>query len=157
MPLTRSSTHSHLFQVSLPNPQTLSHKSSFIPRTYNLWNVLPSSCFPESYKLPSFKSKINKLDLISLSPLSLLLSSLVGALYSHYGLSPTYLTKKKKVQFPPHKIADVLLIDPRLYHQYSSSNENQFSLLKGHAAQHYYQNYLLNCLASDYMFILICT
>ena len=64
---TRSSTHSHPFQVSLPNPQTLSHKSSFIPRTCNLWNVLPSSCFPESYNLPSFKSKINKLDLISLS------------------------------------------------------------------------------------------
>ena len=64
---TRSSTHSHPFQVSLPNPQTLSHKSSFIPRTCNLWNVLSSSCFPESYNLPSFKSKINKLDLISLS------------------------------------------------------------------------------------------
>ena len=32
----------------------------------NLWNVLPSSCFPESYNLPSFKSKINKLDLLSL-------------------------------------------------------------------------------------------
>ena len=64
---TRSSTHSHPFQVSLPNPRTLSHKSSFIPRTCNLWNVLPSSCFPESYNLPSFKSKINKVDLISLS------------------------------------------------------------------------------------------
>ena len=45
---TRSSTHSHPFQVSLPNPRTLSHKSLFIPRTCNLWNVLPSSCFPES-------------------------------------------------------------------------------------------------------------
>ena len=64
---TRSSTHSHPFQVSLPNPQTLSHISSFIPRTCNLWNILSSSCFPESYNLPSFKSKINKLDLISLS------------------------------------------------------------------------------------------
>ena len=63
---TRSSTHSHPFQVSLPHPRTLSHKSSFIPRTCNLWNVLPS-CFPESYNLSSFKSKINKLDLISLS------------------------------------------------------------------------------------------
>ena len=64
---TRSSTHSHPFQVSLPTSRTLSHKSSLIPRTCNLWNVLPSSCFPESYNLPSFKSKINKLDLISLS------------------------------------------------------------------------------------------
>ena len=64
---TRSSTHSHPFQVSLPNPRTLSHKSSIIPRTCNLWNVLPSSYFPESYNLPYFKSKINKLYLISLS------------------------------------------------------------------------------------------
>ena len=64
---TRSSTHSHHFQVSLPNPRSLSHKSSFIPRTCNLWNVLPSSCFPESYNLPYFKPKINKLDLIPLS------------------------------------------------------------------------------------------
>ena len=64
---TRSSSHSHPFQVSLPNPRTLSHKSSFIPRTCNLWNVLPSSCFPESYNLPSFKSNVNKLDLIPLS------------------------------------------------------------------------------------------
>ena len=64
---TRSSTHSHPFRVSLPNPRTLSHKSSFIPRTWNLWNVLPSSCFPESYNLQSIKSMINKLDLISLT------------------------------------------------------------------------------------------
>ena len=64
---TRSSAHSLPFQVSLPTSRPLSHKSSFIPRTWNLWNVLSSSCFPESYNLPSFKSKINKLDLISLS------------------------------------------------------------------------------------------
>ena len=44
---TRGSTHSHPFQVSLPNPRTLSHKSSFIPKACKLWNVLPSSCFPE--------------------------------------------------------------------------------------------------------------
>ena len=79
---TRSSTHSHPFQVSHPNPRTLSHKSSFIPRTCKLWNVLPSSCFPESYNLLSFKSKINKLDLIPLLfAFRLLLSSCVEALY----------------------------------------------------------------------------
>ena len=81
---TRSSTHSHPFQVSLPNPQALSHKSSFILRTRYLWNVLPSSCFPQSYNLLSFKSKINELDLISLSLLlafRFLLSSTVEALY----------------------------------------------------------------------------
>ena len=56
----------YFIQVSLPSPGTLSHKSSCIPRACNLWKVLPSSCFPESYNLPSFKSIINKLDLISL-------------------------------------------------------------------------------------------
>ena len=43
----RSSTHSHPFQVSPPNLLNLSHKSSFIPRICNLWNVLSSS-FPNA-------------------------------------------------------------------------------------------------------------
>ena len=64
---TRSSTYSHPFQVTLPNPRTLSHKSSFIPRTSQMWNSLPPTTFPESSNLSSFKSKTNKLDLISLS------------------------------------------------------------------------------------------
>ena len=64
---TRSSTHSHPFQVTLPNPRTLAHKSSFIPRTSQLWNSLPPTTFPESYNLSSFKSNVNKLDLVSLS------------------------------------------------------------------------------------------
>ena len=38
---TRSSTHSHPFQVTLPTPRTLAHKSSFISRTSQLWNSLP--------------------------------------------------------------------------------------------------------------------
>ena len=65
--LTRSSSRSHPFQVILSNPRTLSHKSSFIPRTCKLWNTLPSTSFPESYNLTCFKSNIKKLDLISLS------------------------------------------------------------------------------------------
>ena len=64
---TRSSTHSHPFQVTLPTPRTLAHKSSFIPRTSQLWNSLPPTTFPESYNLSSFKSNVNKLDLVSLS------------------------------------------------------------------------------------------
>ena len=64
---TKSLIQSQNFKVSLPNPQTLSHKSSFIPKACNLWNVLSSSPFPESYNLPFSKSKINKLDLISRS------------------------------------------------------------------------------------------
>ena len=35
-------THLNPFQVTLPNSVTLSHKSSFIPRTSHLWN----SCHP---------------------------------------------------------------------------------------------------------------
>ena len=95
---TRSSTHSNPFQVSLPNTQTLSHKSSFIPRTCNLWNVLPSSCFPESYNLPSFKSNVNKLDLISLSSylLAFFFLPLLGLCIGHHGLSPTQLTRKQR-------------------------------------------------------------
>ena len=46
---TKVLTHSHPFQVSLPNPLTLSHKSSFIQRTCDLRNILPLSCCPESY------------------------------------------------------------------------------------------------------------
>ena len=63
----RSSTYSHPFQVTLPDPRTLSHKSSFIPRTSHLWNSLPPTTFPESYNLSFFESNINKLDLVSIS------------------------------------------------------------------------------------------
>ena len=88
---TRSSTHSHPFQVSLPTSRNLSQKSSFVPRACNLWNVLPSSCFPESYNLPSFKSKINKLDLISLSSslLAFFFFPMLGLCIGHHSLSST--------------------------------------------------------------------
>ena len=80
-----------LLQCLPPASRIISHKSSFIVRTCNLWNILPSSCFPESYNLPSFKSKINKLDLISLSSLffAFFLLPLLGLFIGHYGLSPT--------------------------------------------------------------------
>ena len=59
---TRKSTHSHPFQITLPNPLTLSLKSPPTPSTCNQWNVLTSSvCYDESYNLSRF-------DLISLSP-----------------------------------------------------------------------------------------
>ena len=64
---TRSFTQSQPFQATLPNPRTLAHKSSFIPSTSQLWNTLSSTAFPESYNISSFKSTINKLDLIPLS------------------------------------------------------------------------------------------
>ena len=40
---------------------------AYIEFASKLWNVLPSSWFPESYNLLPFNSKINKLDLISVS------------------------------------------------------------------------------------------
>jgi len=97
---TRSSTYSHSLQVTLSNPQTLSHKSSFIPRASQLWNSLPPTTFPESYNLSSFKSNINKLDLVSfLLKLSLIFSvfPLSGLCYRPYSLSSTLFTKKKCV------------------------------------------------------------
>ena len=56
--ITRSSTQSHPFQVTLPNPRTLAHKSPFIPRTSHLWNTLPPIAFPEAYNLSSCKSHL---------------------------------------------------------------------------------------------------
>ena len=41
-------------------------KLSFIPKMCHLWNNLPSS-FSESYNLPSFKSAIDRIDLLNLS------------------------------------------------------------------------------------------
>ena len=64
---TRSSNHSHPFQITLPNPQALAHKSSFIPRISQRRSSLPSSVFPESYNLSSFNFSINKLDIVFLS------------------------------------------------------------------------------------------
>ena len=94
---TRSSNYSHSFEVTLPNPRTLLHKSSFIPRTSQLWNSLPPTTFPESYNLSFFKSNINKLDLISLCTSTshiFSVSHLSGLCYRPYSLSPILLTKK---------------------------------------------------------------
>ena len=64
---TRISTQSHAFQVMLSIPRTLSHITSSIPRTCQLWDTLHSISFPEPYNLTCFKSNINKLGFISLS------------------------------------------------------------------------------------------
>ena len=58
----------HIIRTKIIVPsKTVTHKSSFIPRTSQLWNSLPPTTFPESYNLSSFKSNVNKLDLVSLS------------------------------------------------------------------------------------------
>ena len=43
---TRSTTYSHPFQVTLPNPRTLSHKSSFIPTISQLLKLISTHYFP---------------------------------------------------------------------------------------------------------------
>ena len=85
-----------LFTHALPKSHCLIHELSLPqiiihPRACNLWNVLPHSCFPESYNLPSFKSKINKLDLISLSSQSFafFFLPLFRLCIGHHGLSST--------------------------------------------------------------------
>ena len=71
---TRSSTHSHPFQVSLPTPRILSHKPA----------ICGNFCFPKCYNLPF--SNLRSINLIlpvslaSLSP-SFIHCSIVGALY----------------------------------------------------------------------------
>ena len=72
---TRSSTHSQPFQDSLPNPQTLSHKSSFIPRTCNFEGA---SCLLLAFLIPTtcHLSNVRSINLIlSLYPLNCSLSS----------------------------------------------------------------------------------
>ena len=63
-----------------------------IPRTCNLWNVLSSSSFPESYNLPSFKSKTNKPDFIPFS--YFIRSSFVGVCIVRHGLPMLMLFKR---------------------------------------------------------------
>ena len=57
---TRLASCSHPYQVSTPRCRTLSHSSSFFPRTAKLWNSLPLSTFPLSYNLNSFKIRVCK-------------------------------------------------------------------------------------------------
>ena len=62
--VTRSSTSSHPFSVAVPYCRTTKRASSFIPRTSQWWNQLPSVVF-SSRNLTEFKSQINGLNLTS--------------------------------------------------------------------------------------------
>lgn len=64
---TRRLTCLHSFQISLPNPQILSHKSSFLPRTCNpRKEICLLLSFHESYNLSFCKPRIKKLDFLLL-------------------------------------------------------------------------------------------
>ena len=70
VPLTlyrRSSTHYsdrlHDFSVTIPRCYKDVYINSFFPCTAGLWNFLPVECFPLTYDLSGFKSRINSLEL----------------------------------------------------------------------------------------------
>ena len=55
----RFSASAHPFTVQLPSCNKHFYSTSFFPRTSDLWNSLPSSCFPPSYDLQIFKCKVH--------------------------------------------------------------------------------------------------
>ena len=63
---TRSASRLHPFAVSLTTSRTSHFDRTFVPRTSRLWNNLPPQVFPSPPNLQTFKSRINKLPLVSL-------------------------------------------------------------------------------------------
>ena len=57
---TRYSDRLHDFSVTIPRCYKDVYVNSFFPRTAELWNSLPIECFPLTYDLSGFKSKINR-------------------------------------------------------------------------------------------------
>ena len=50
----------HDFSVTIPRCYKDVYVNSFFPRTAKLWNSLPIECFPLTYDLNGFKSRINR-------------------------------------------------------------------------------------------------
>ena len=57
---TRYSDRLHDFSVTIPRCYKYAHVNSFFPHTARLWNSLPIECFPLTYDLSGFKSRINR-------------------------------------------------------------------------------------------------
>ena len=57
---TRYSYRLHDFCVTIPRCYRDVYVNSLFPRTTRLWNSLPIECFPLTYDLNGFKSRINK-------------------------------------------------------------------------------------------------
>ena len=57
---TRYSDRLHDFSVSIPTCYKDVYVNSFFPCTAKLWNSLPTECFPLTYGLSGFKSRINR-------------------------------------------------------------------------------------------------
>ena len=57
---TRYSDKLHDFSVTIPRCYKDVYVKSFFPRTARLWNSLPIECFPLTYDLSGYKSRINR-------------------------------------------------------------------------------------------------
>ena len=57
---THYSERLHDFSVTIPRCYKDVYANSFFPRTARLWNSLPIECFPLTYDLSGFKSRINR-------------------------------------------------------------------------------------------------
>ena len=57
---TRYSVRLHDFSVTIPRCYKDVYINSFFPRTARFWNSLPTECFPLTYDLSGFKSRINR-------------------------------------------------------------------------------------------------
>ena len=58
---TRYSDRLHDFSVTIPRCYKDVYINNFFPRTTKLWNSLPIECFPLTYDLSGFKSRINRI------------------------------------------------------------------------------------------------
>ncbi|KAL7647849.1 UNVERIFIED_CONTAM: hypothetical protein RMT77_001458 [Armadillidium vulgare] len=56
---TRLSTQSHPFSVQLSDPRLNRYALSYMYSTGKVWNTLPSSTFPTSYDLHTFKRRVS--------------------------------------------------------------------------------------------------
>ena len=57
---TRYSDRLHDFSVTIPRCYKDVYVNSFFPRMAKLWNSLPIECFPLTYDISGFKSRINR-------------------------------------------------------------------------------------------------
>ena len=57
---TRYSDRLHDFSVTIPRCYKDVYVNSFFPRTARLWNSVHKECFPLTYDLGDFKSRINR-------------------------------------------------------------------------------------------------
>ena len=57
---TRYSDRLHDFSVTIPRCYKDIYVNSFFPRAARLWNSLPTECFPLTYNLNGFNSRMNR-------------------------------------------------------------------------------------------------